>query len=286
VGNKSAVFPLQLLGFDVDIINSVQFSNHTGYPGGFKGTVLQGAELASLVEGLERNSLLSETTHLLTGYIGSESFLLAIVQVFEKLRAAVPMARYVCDPVLGDNGRLYVPVELVSLYKTHIIPLAYMVTPNSFECEKLTGIEVVDMASGKAACDALHAMGPTVVVITSMSCAAADKLTILASMKNGVKYAVDCPKVPGHYTGTGDLCAALLLAWDTLTPEDAVGGVERESSGGKLPAMLSHVVNTMYKVIRRTYEHKKDGELRLIQSKSDIEGGGAGGEDFVPYIVL
>jgi len=31
VGNKSAVFPLQLHGFDVDFINSVQFSNHTGY---------------------------------------------------------------------------------------------------------------------------------------------------------------------------------------------------------------------------------------------------------------
>lgn len=30
VGNKCAVFPLQLLGFDVDPINSVQFSNHTG----------------------------------------------------------------------------------------------------------------------------------------------------------------------------------------------------------------------------------------------------------------
>jgi hypothetical protein len=30
VGNKAAVFPMQLLGFDVDPINSVQFSNHTG----------------------------------------------------------------------------------------------------------------------------------------------------------------------------------------------------------------------------------------------------------------
>ena len=30
VGNKCAVFPLQLLGFDVDPVNSVQFSNHTG----------------------------------------------------------------------------------------------------------------------------------------------------------------------------------------------------------------------------------------------------------------
>ena len=32
VGNKCAVFPLQLLGFDVDFVNSVQFSNHAGKP--------------------------------------------------------------------------------------------------------------------------------------------------------------------------------------------------------------------------------------------------------------
>ncbi len=30
VGNKSATFPLQVLGFDVDPINTCQFSNHTG----------------------------------------------------------------------------------------------------------------------------------------------------------------------------------------------------------------------------------------------------------------
>lgn len=29
-GNKAAAFPLQTLGFDVDILNTVQFSNHTG----------------------------------------------------------------------------------------------------------------------------------------------------------------------------------------------------------------------------------------------------------------
>lgn len=29
-GNKAATFPLQLLGFDVDVMNTVSFSNHTG----------------------------------------------------------------------------------------------------------------------------------------------------------------------------------------------------------------------------------------------------------------
>lgn len=31
VGNRAAVFPLQVLGMDVDFVNSVQLSNHTGY---------------------------------------------------------------------------------------------------------------------------------------------------------------------------------------------------------------------------------------------------------------
>lgn len=30
LGNKAATFPLQLLGWDVDAVNTVQFSNHTG----------------------------------------------------------------------------------------------------------------------------------------------------------------------------------------------------------------------------------------------------------------
>ena len=48
VGNKSAVFPMQLHGLDVDPVNSVQFSNHTGYPGGFKGQVRKCAHAATV----------------------------------------------------------------------------------------------------------------------------------------------------------------------------------------------------------------------------------------------
>jgi pyridoxal/pyridoxine/pyridoxamine kinase len=29
-GNRAATFPLQMLGYDVDVVNTVQFSNHTG----------------------------------------------------------------------------------------------------------------------------------------------------------------------------------------------------------------------------------------------------------------
>ena len=41
----------------------------------------------------------------------------------------------VCDPVMGDNGRMYVPAELLPLYREHIVPLADIITPNQFEAE-------------------------------------------------------------------------------------------------------------------------------------------------------
>ena len=49
VGNKCAVFPLQLLGLEVEPIYSVQFSNHTGYPV-VKGAVFDGEHLGNLMQ--------------------------------------------------------------------------------------------------------------------------------------------------------------------------------------------------------------------------------------------
>jgi len=128
VGNKAAVFPLQLLGYDVDVINSVQFSNHTGYPFGWEGKVLDGSMLGTLVDGMENNGLLSHDGgggigNILTGYIGSESFLRAVVSVVNKLKGYNSECRYVCDPVLGDMGKFYVPEGLVDIYKKDVLPL-------------------------------------------------------------------------------------------------------------------------------------------------------------------
>ena len=59
-------------------------------------------------------------THLLTGYIGSESLASTILRVLEKLREHNPECIYVCDPVLGDHGKLYVPASLVDVFRTQV----------------------------------------------------------------------------------------------------------------------------------------------------------------------
>lgn len=43
---------------------------------------------------------------------------------------------------MGDNGRLYVPEELVPVYRDEVIPLATVLTPNQFEAETLTGMSI------------------------------------------------------------------------------------------------------------------------------------------------
>jgi len=281
VGNKAAVFPLQLLGFDVDVINSVHFSNHTGHLHGWEGDVLNGNQLRSILDGLGRNGLLQDVGHLLTGYIGSESFLRAVLDVLKALRQHSHV-RYICDPVLGDMGKLYVPPELVSVYKDEVIPLADVLTPNQFEVEQLTGIQVKNIADARKACSVLHDLGPEMVLITSMVLeeeeqeiggekAGEGSIAIFASRRSREAepsykadeiWRIDSPVVPGRFTGTGDLCAALFLAWTAIYPDD-------------FPMALEKVIGTMYSVIKRTNETPSHSvvsrELRLIQSKSDIE---------------
>lgn len=70
----------------------------------------------------------------------------------------------VCDPVMGDDGRLYVPEDAAAVYGEAIVPLASVLTPNQFEAERLTGREIRSEADALAACRALHAQGPGTVV--------------------------------------------------------------------------------------------------------------------------
>ena len=73
---------------------------------------------------------------------------------------------------------------------------------------------------------------------------------------------IDCPLVPGRFTGTGDVTAALLLGHLATHPNN-------------LPLIMEKVINTMYVLISRTHESKgttvQSSELKLIQSKDIIE---------------
>ena len=97
------------VSLQVDTINSVQFSNHTGYPAGIRGQVLEAEQLQELIDGLDANKI-NHYSHIINGYIGSKSFLTKLSEVISHLKTVNPSLIYVCDPVMGDIGPgLYVP---------------------------------------------------------------------------------------------------------------------------------------------------------------------------------
>ncbi|XLR43812.1 hypothetical protein HN51_027886 [Arachis hypogaea] len=43
---------------------------------------------------------------------------------------------------MGDEGKLYVPQELILIYRERVVPVASMLTPNQFEAELLTQFRI------------------------------------------------------------------------------------------------------------------------------------------------
>ncbi|MCD0161389.1 pyridoxal kinase PdxY [Deinococcus sp. 6YEL10] len=218
VGNAAAVFPLQRLGFEVWAIHTVQFSNHTGY-GAWTGAVFPPEAVADLIDGIEARGVLPECGAVLSGYMGSEGTVAAVVDAVRRVRAANPEALYACDPVMGDVGRgVFVRPELPDLIAAQAIPEADIVTPNQFELELLTGVTVDTLEHALDAARALRqrmrAGGPRVVLLTSLvrSGAPENSIETLAVTDAGA-WLCRTPLLPldPPRNGTGDAIAALFL---------------------------------------------------------------------------
>nr|ADD24322.1 Pyridoxal kinase [Lepeophtheirus salmonis] len=266
VGNKSSVFPLQLLGFEVDNINSVQLSNHTGYPNGIKGQTLDSTQLWELIQGLDDNNLLSSYGTIITGYVRDKSFLEKIVEVVKLLRKKCPNIEFVCDPVMGDiETGFYVPEELLDVYKSSVLPLADICLPNQFELQLITGITIQTEEDVVKALQMVHDIGVKTVILSSLEFKGTKSLTVYASSyKENRIFKVTTPMIPTTFVGSGDLFTALCTAW--LKTED-------------LGKSLKKAIATMQSILQKTFleagpdnlSNPAKKELKLIQSKKVIE---------------
>ncbi|PXF49364.1 Pyridoxal kinase [Gracilariopsis chorda] len=269
VGNRAAVFPLQLLGYDVDVLNSCVLSNHTGYEHGAPGIRLNAHQLLEILNGMKENHLLQAISHLLTGYIGTASCLHAVADAVHMLRHhSTPNLVYVCDPVLGDNGKLYVPEPLVHIYVHNILHLATILTPNAFELGLLTNSTIASEQHAFSACDYLHQQHkiPIIVVTGTRFHPDCNKLSVLVSSRskhNASRFAIDVQYIDAHFTGTGDLMTALLLAWFDKFPHDPVQAVARATAS--VSAVLANTAK-----LPKSQGLAPFPELRLIQSQSVI----------------
>ncbi|MBV9783324.1 MAG: pyridoxal kinase PdxY [Acidisphaera sp.] len=245
VGNASAMFPLQRLGAEVWAVNTVQFSNHTGY-GAWTGQVFSGAEIGRLIDGIAARGALPRCDAVLSGYMGDFAIGEAILAAVARVRAANPAALYCCDPVIGDSGRgIYVRQGIPELMRDRAVPAADIATPNRFELERLTGRVCASLAKAKAAVATLQERmrpgGPRCVLVTSLATdeTPPDAIDMLAA-EAGNFYLLRTPRLPILVNGAGDAIAALFLF--------------HRLAGGDAATALAAAGAAIHGVLRRTAE--------------------------------
>ena len=256
VGNSAAVFPLQRLGVEVWPINTVHFSNHTGY-GSWRGAVLPTPVVEDLVLGLTERGVLPLCDGLLSGYMGDAALGRVILDLVQRVRTVNPSAVYCLDPVMGDVGRgFYVRPGISELMRDEALPLATVITPNQFELEFLVGHPVVDLESTIAAIQQLRDRGPSVVLVTSLSRADSDPNTIEVMAVNAQSAClIATPRLPISVNGAGDATAAIFFAHWLM--------------GDPVAVALEKTVNSIFAVLALTAE-RNAREIQLVAAQDQI----------------
>jgi pyridoxine kinase len=256
-GNTAAVFPLQRLGHEVWAVNTVEFSNHTGY-GAWRGQVLGGTLAQDLVLGLEERGVLDRCEAVLSGYLGDADVGNAIMDAVRKVRSIKPGAIYCCDPVMGDVGRgFYVKPGILEMFRDELITLADIVTPNQFELEAFTGLDTGSVSNARKAIDLLHEKGPKVVLVTSFrDNTAENRIDMLVSGKEGL-FRIYTPFLPFEtvMAGSGDLTTSVFLS--------------NYLASGDLKRSLERTAASVYGIMDATFR-ARSRELFIIQAQQEL----------------
>ena len=261
VGNRAAAFPLQRLGHEVWAVNTVEFSNHTGY-GAWRGRAASAEQVSEIVQGIEALGQFSRCDGLLTGYVGDAALADVVLDTARRVRAANPRAVWCCDPVLGDiDTGIYVKPGIDTFFRDRAIPAADLVTPNHFELEHLTGRTVSTMAEALAAARTLlqgERPGPRLVLITSLrrADAAADTIEMVA-VTRAAAWRVATPMIGFEIApnGTGDAVAALFTAhW---------------ISGDEIADALGKAASSIFAVLEAT-QAMGERELQLVAAQDRL----------------
>jgi len=253
VGNSAAVFPLQRIGVEVLPVYTVNFSNHTGY-GAWRGPMIAPDDVREVITGIEERGVLPQIDAVLSGYQGGEGIADVIIEAVAKVKAANPDAVYACDPVMGNaKSGCFVAPAIPELLRDKVVPVADIITPNQFELGYLTRTEPGDLESTLASVDAAMAMGPSVVLVTSVERPDREEGTIeMLAVDGKGAWLVATPRLPMKANGSGDVTAALFTAHYVET--------------GDAKVALERTVSSVFDLLQNTLD-SGERELQLVESQ-------------------
>lgn len=257
-----------------------------------------------------KDAKLDDFDMMLSGYCPSAALVEQVGKIGRdaKLRATTKPGSFfwVLDPVMGDNGRIYVAEDTVPAYK-HLLKDADLILPNQFEAELLSDVKIRDLASMEQAISKLHqAYGLPHVLITSIrlprtasstpaaeseNSTTAAKLSVIGSTATSTGkprlFRITVPALPVFFSGTGDMFAALLVS-RLRQAAKAADVLDKPSwrsddnvTGPNLPLAKASekVLASMQSVLKDTEEHYDAAVKELNNEKQLNEGIGAAADE-------
>ena len=256
VGNSAVTFPLMRMGVEVWPVNTVHFSNHTGYET-WRGPLLGAADLHDVVHGIDERGVLGRWMRCSPATRAATDIGAMILEAVALVKLRNPAAIYCCDPVLGDaDVGSYVLPGIAEFMREQVVPAAQIITPNQFELTCLTGLPVATMDDVLDAADAARGLGPDIVLITSVVRRDARPGTIeMVAVDGAGAWLVSTPQLARTFTGSGDVTAATFLA-ALLRLQD-------------LPRALAHTAAVIYGLLAVT-DALGRSELALIAAQDEF----------------
>lgn len=160
-------------------------------------------------------------------------------RIVKRLREVHPDLIYVLDPVMGDDGKMYVSETVPPVYR-RLLSSATCATPNDFEASLLTSVSITSISSLRDCLSAFHTQFQIPHIIVSSAslqledvrsslgsddgapwpepdsqgrvlvCAGSSKLPDDPAPPR--QWAIVFPRLAEHYEGVGDLFSSLVLA--------------------------------------------------------------------------
>ncbi|MBX3598739.1 MAG: pyridoxal kinase PdxY [Rhizobiaceae bacterium] len=243
VGNRAAVFALETLGNPVWAVPTVILPWHPGH-GRATRIVLAAEQFAALMHDLESAPWLGEVAGVLSGYLGDVEQVTALKSLVSAVRTNNPNALYVCDPVMGDLGGLYVKQELAERIRDELMPIADIATPNRYELAWMVGRDLPDL---RVTAEAASEFAPTNLLVTSAP-AMMKNFTGNLLISGANAWLAEHHIIPNPPNGLGDLTGAVFLA--------------RLLAGQAMDKALQTTTAAVFEILARTTRRGGD-ELQL-----------------------
>jgi pyridoxine kinase len=189
---------------DAVVCPTTLLGRHPGWgpPGG--GAVPE-ALLQGMLDGVEASGLFAQFDAVFTGYFATPAQIAIAIKAIAAARAANPSVRVMVDPIMGDDGALYVPEKVAAAIAEELVPRADLIAPNAFEMRRLSGRGIADAADAAAAA---RALGKPALVSSIRS--GAEIGAVYADAAHAFAAFAPHRKTAPH--GTGDLLAGVFLA--------------------------------------------------------------------------